>query len=68
VEKIFPIYAPSIEKVEILRRSKVRRAKLYHIRHKATKEVRREMRNTRMVKTEEAPAPVVEKTKEVSKE
>src|SRR3990167_9294133 len=43
VEKIFPLYAPSVEKVEILRRSKVRRAKLYHIREKAAKEIRREM-------------------------
>ena len=53
VEKIFPIYAPSIEKVEILRRSKVRRAKLYHIREKAAKEIRREMRNSRAVRAEE---------------
>lgn len=57
VEKIFPLYAPSIEKVEILRRSKVRRAKLYHIREKAAKEIRREMRNSRAVKTEEVAAP-----------
>lgn len=55
VEKIFPVYAPSIEKVEILRRSKVRRAKLYHVREKAAKEIRRQMRNTRMMRTDEAP-------------
>ena len=59
VEKIFPLYAPSIEKVEILRRSKVRRAKLYHIRRKAAKEIRREMRNSRAVRAEEAPIEVV---------
>ena len=53
VEKIFPIYAPTIEKIETLRRSKVRRAKLYHIRDKAAKEIRREMRNSRVVKAEE---------------
>lgn len=53
VEKIFPIFAPSIEKVEVLRRSKVRRAKIYHVREKAAKEIRRQMRNTRMVKKEE---------------
>ena len=35
VEKIFPIYSPMIEKIEIVKRSKVRRAKLYHIRDKA---------------------------------
>ncbi len=44
VEKIFPIYSPIIDKIEILRRSKVRRAKLYFVREKASKEIRRQMR------------------------
>ncbi len=44
VEKIFPLYTPTIDKVEILRRSKVRRAKLYFVREKAAKEIRRQMR------------------------
>ena len=60
VEKIFPLYAPSIEKVEILRRSKVRHAKLYHVRRKAAKEIRREMRNARTVRAEETPAEVLQ--------
>ncbi len=47
VERIFPIYSPMIDKIEIVRRSKVRRAKLYHIRDKASKEIRRQMRNIR---------------------
>lgn len=45
VEKIFPLYSPMIDSVETLKRSKVRRAKLYHIRDKAAKEIRRQMRN-----------------------
>ena len=45
VEKIFPIYSPIIDKIEILRRSKVRRAKLYFVREKAAKEIRRQMRH-----------------------
>jgi large subunit ribosomal protein L19 len=45
VERIFPIYSPNVEKIELIRRSKVRRAKLYHIREKAAKEIRRQMRN-----------------------
>lgn len=49
VEKIFPLYTPMIDKIEITRRSKVRRAKLYFIREKATKQVRRQLRNARMM-------------------
>lgn len=52
VEKIFPFYSPMIEKVEIVKRSKVRRAKLYHIRDKAAKVIRRQMRNTRDIPEE----------------
>ncbi len=44
VEKIFPLYTPMIDKIELLRRSKVRRAKLYFVREKAAKEIRRQMR------------------------
>lgn len=49
VEKIFPLYSPLIDKIEIVKRSKVRRAKLYHIRRKAAKEIKRQMRNSQMV-------------------
>ncbi len=44
VEKIFPLYTPLIDKIDLLRRSKVRRAKLYFVREKATKEIRKQMR------------------------
>ena len=44
VERIFPLYSPMIDEVELIRRSKVRRAKLYFIREKATKEIRKQMR------------------------
>lgn len=49
VEKTFPLYTPAIDSIEIVKRSKVRRAKLYFIREKATKAVRRQLRNTRMM-------------------
>lgn len=50
VEKIYPLYSPMIDSIETLKRSKVRRAKLYHIRDKAAKEIRRQMRNVRTSK------------------
>lgn len=49
VEKIFPIYSPSIDKIEIVKRSKVRQSKLYYIREKVAREIRRKMRNMKMV-------------------
>ena len=65
VEKIFPIYSPMIDSIETLKRSKVRRAKLYHIRDKAAKEIRRQMRNIQKLPDNSvAEAEVVEETKE----
>lgn len=37
VEKVFPLHGPSIEKVETVRRGKVRRAKLYYLRGRVGK-------------------------------
>jgi large subunit ribosomal protein L19 len=37
VEKIFPVYSPSISKIEVVKRGAVRRAKLYYIRDKKGK-------------------------------
>lgn len=37
VEKVFPVHGPSIEKIETVRRGKVRRAKLYYLRDRVGK-------------------------------
>lgn len=60
VERIFPLFSPMIDKVKILGRSKTRRSKLYHIREKAAKEIRKRMKSelTR-VEPEEIGEPVV---------
>lgn len=40
VEKIIPIHTPTVEKIEILKRGKVRRAKLYYLRTAKGKKAR----------------------------
>ena len=37
VEKVFPIHAPAVDKIEIVRKGKVRRAKLYYLRDRVGK-------------------------------
>jgi len=46
VEKIFPLYSPMIDEIEVLRRTRTRRAKLYFIRRKAAHDVKRAMRRS----------------------
>jgi large subunit ribosomal protein L19 len=58
VERVFPFYSPLIDKIEIVRRAKVRRAKLYHIRKKVAKEISREMRRSTMMGTDDSEKSV----------
>ena len=60
VEKIFPLYSPMIDSIEVLRRTRTRRAKLYFIREKATREVKRTMRKSVRVETPVLVATVPE--------
>ena len=49
VEKIYPLYSPLIDKLEIVKRAKVRRSKLYYIREKVAREIKRQMRRMTMM-------------------
>ncbi|OKL44614.1 50S ribosomal protein L19 [Pseudovibrio exalbescens] len=40
IERVFPVYSPMIEGVEVIRRGKVRRAKLYYLRERRGKSAR----------------------------
>lgn len=56
VEKIFLLYSPAIESIEVLRRAQMRRSKLYFIRRKAAHDVKRAMRKARAVTPSESAA------------
>jgi len=40
VERVFPIYSPLVDSIEVIRRGKVRRAKLYYLRERRGKSAR----------------------------
>ena len=44
VERIFKLYSPLIDKIEVIKRSRTRRSKLYYIRDKAIRDVKRKMK------------------------
>lgn len=64
VERVFPVYSPLVENVEIMRRGRVRRAKLYYLRGLTGKAARiAEKKDHRNKQSKQAAAaPKVEKT------
>lgn len=55
VERVFPIHSPTIEKIEVLKRGKVRKAKLYYLREVRGKKARLKKKDARVVKPENTP-------------
>jgi large subunit ribosomal protein L19 len=45
IERIWPLHSPLIEKIEVLSKSKVRRAKLYYLRERSRRETREKLKS-----------------------
>lgn len=63
VERVFPVHLPTIEKIEILKRGKVRRAKLYYLRKAKGKKARLKKKEFAEVVAEEKPEEEIEEIK-----
>lgn len=75
VEKIFPIHLPSIVKIEVVKRSKVRRAKLFYLRRREQKAARlrekkisEELKKTLLFESEELKRKTEENKKQKKEE
>jgi large subunit ribosomal protein L19 len=64
VERVFPVYSPLIDSIEVLRRGKVRRAKLYYLRGRTGKSARIAERQRAIVGRDGEAVPVTEVTAE----
>lgn len=57
VERIFPLFSPNVDKIEVTKKANARRSKLYYIRTKAVKDVRKKLRSVANNKTKDATLP-----------
>jgi large subunit ribosomal protein L19 len=53
VERIFPLYSPMVDKIETVKKARARRSKLYYVREKAVRDIRRKMKSVTHVEGEE---------------
>ena len=57
VERVFPLYSPAVDSIRVVRRGKIRRAKLYYLRERRGKSARIVERQERQERTPAAEAP-----------
>ena len=66
VEKVYPLRLPSIEKIEVVKEGRTRRSKMYYLREKTAKEIRRktrsELAHLKSLDKPAAEAPATEET------
>jgi len=68
VERIFPLYSPNIDKIEVIKKANAGRSKLYYIRTKAVKDVRKKLRSVAHSQMESVDEENVKDEVEISKE
>jgi large subunit ribosomal protein L19 len=76
VERIFPLYSPNVDKFEVVKRANVKRSKLYFLREKTAKEIRRKLKafgfitktDEIEIKAEDMENEVIPETKEETPE
>ena len=68
VERVFPVYSPTIESISVVKKGKVRRAKLYYLRDRRGKSARiAEKIDTNRQKAKETPQPKATSSENASK-
>lgn len=74
VERIFPLHSPAIDHIELVKRSKTKRSKLYFLKDKTNKEIRKKLKafgvvvsEKEEIKEEEMMDEVVEAPKDETK-
>ena len=60
VERIFPLFSPNIDKIEITKKANAGRSKLYYVRTKAVKDVRKKLRSVAHVASNDVDDEVEE--------
>lgn len=71
VERIFPLHSPAIDRIELVKRSKTKRSKLYFLRDKTNKEIRKKLKGFGIEvsdKVEPTAEDMIDETAEETKE